>query len=280
MGIGSAPLASSVFVVLLLTYVILGSLTFLFGRRVVCSVFCTASLMYQGTAIDAMKSFNRSAPVARKYLGSRFSDAYTATTGLVLGSLAVLSVVSFYDQEGLLHWTVGGADPTVFLFALYFGVLWYVMFVTIPYTGTYNCVTMGWCYTGQISAAFSRMGFFKLKVRDKNVCRTCTTMDCARACPVGLVDMVGFFRTKGSYRSSKCCGVGSCAGACPYGNLYLYDVRHFLSEKLGMARDPPRGMRLPMADARGRVPPRPSPGLAVSSARSADGPSPGPTPIA
>jgi polyferredoxin len=248
MGIGSAPLAASVFVVLLLSYVILGSLTFLFGRRVVCSVFCTAPLMYQGTTIDAMKSFNRTAPVARKYLGSRFSTAYTATTGLVMGSLVVASMASYFDQRELLDWTIGGADPTVFLFALYFGVLWYVLFVTIPYTGTYNCVTMGWCYTGQISAVFSRLGFFKLKVRDKNVCKACTTMDCAKGCPVGLVDMVGFFRTKGSYRSSKCCGVGSCAGDCPYGNLYLYDVRHFVSEKLGLARDPPRGMRLPMAN--------------------------------
>ena len=249
MGIGSAPLATSVFVVLFLSYVILGSLTFLFGRRVVCSVFCTAPLMYQGTAIDAMKSFNRTAPVARKYLGSRFSTAYTATTGLVMGSLVVASFASYFDQRGLINWTIGGADPTVFLFALYFGVLWYVLFVTIPYTGNYNCVTMGWCYTGQISAAFSRLGFFKLKVRDKNVCKACTTMDCAKGCPVGLVDMVGFFRTKGSYRSAKCCGVGSCASDCPYGNLYLYDVRHFLSEKLGIARDPPRGMRLPMVRA-------------------------------
>ena len=247
MGIGSAPLATSVFVVLLLTYVILGSLTFLFGRRVVCSVFCTAPLMYQGTAIDAMKSFNRTAPVARKYLGSRFSTAYTATTGVVMVSLVAASFVSYFNTQGLINWTVGGADPTVFLFALYFGILWYILFVTIPYTGNYNCVTMGWCYTGQISAAFSRLGFFKLKVRDKNVCKACTTLDCAKGCPVGLVDMVGFFRTKGSYRSSKCCGVGSCANDCPYGNLYLYDVRHFVSEKLGIARDPPRGMRLPMA---------------------------------
>jgi polyferredoxin len=249
MGIGSAPLATSVFVVLVLSYVILGSLTFLFGRRVVCSVFCTAPLMYQGTAIDAMKSFNRTAPVARKYLGSRFSTAYTATTGLVMGSLVVASFASYFDQRGLIDWTVAGADPTVFLFALYFGILWYVLFVTIPYTGNYNCVTMGWCYTGQISAAFSRLGFFKLKVRDKQVCKACTTLDCAKGCPVGLVDMVGYFRTKGSYRSAKCCGVGSCAGDCPYGNLYLYDIRHFLSEKLGITRDPPRGMSLPMVRA-------------------------------
>ncbi|MCI4365876.1 MAG: hypothetical protein L3K10_07465, partial [Thermoplasmata archaeon] len=121
MGIGSAPLATSVFLVLLLTYVLLGSLTFLFGRRVVCSVLCTASLMYQGTAIDSMKSFNRTSPLARKYLGSRFSSAYTATTGLVMVSLAGASLVSYFDTQGWLHWTIAGADPTVFLFALYFG---------------------------------------------------------------------------------------------------------------------------------------------------------------
>ncbi|MCI4365847.1 MAG: hypothetical protein L3K10_07320, partial [Thermoplasmata archaeon] len=149
--------------------------------------------------------------------------------------------------------------------ALYFGVLWYVMFVTIPYTGNYNCVTMGWCYTGQISGAFSRIGLSRLKVRDKNVCKSCSTLDCAKSCPVGLVDMVGSFRTRGFYRSAKCCGVGSCAGACPYGNLYLYDVRHFLSEKLGFARDPPRGMRLPMARPSRTLRPLSAPQIAVAS---------------
>jgi polyferredoxin len=240
MGIGSAPLALSVFGVLLATYLIVGSLTVLFGRRVVCSVFCTAPLMYQGTTIDSMKSFNRSSPLARKYLSSRFSAAYSATTSVVMVSLVAASVVSYLDQAGTLNLTIAGTDPTVFLFALYFSVLWYVMFVTIPYTGNYNCVTMGWCYTGTITQAFGRIGFFRLKVKDKEVCRRCTTFDCAKACPVGLVDMPGHFRKKGEFRSSKCCGVGDCVSACPYGNMYFYDVRHWLRSKLGLAdRRPP-----------------------------------------
>jgi polyferredoxin len=244
MGIGSAPLAPSVFLAVFATYLIVGVLALLFGRRVICSVFCTAPLMFQGTAIDSMKSFNRSSPIAHKFLGSRFSRAYSVSMGLTLGSLVVASSISYLDQIGALSLTILGADPTVFLFALYFSVLWYAMFVAIPYAGNYNCVTMGWCYTGTITAAFQSLGFYKLKVRDRQVCKDCTTVDCAKACPVGLVDMVGHFRTKGEYRSSKCCGVGNCVGACPYDNLYIHDVRHWVRSRLGGV--PESSRRLPM----------------------------------
>ncbi len=244
MGIGSAPLAPSVFVVIFVSYLAVGVLALLFGRRVICSVFCTAPLMFQGTAIDSMKSFNRSSPIAHRFLGSRFSRAYSVSMGVTMGSLVVASFVSYLDQAGRLSITILGEDPTVFLFALYFSVLWYAMFVAIPYAGNYNCVTMGWCYTGAITAAFQSLGFYKLKVRDRQVCRDCTTVDCAKACPVGLVDMVGHFRTKGEFRSAKCCGVGDCVGACPYGNLYIHDVRHWIRERA--TRRPGGASPLPM----------------------------------
>jgi hypothetical protein len=250
MGIGSAQLASSVFLVVIVTYVITGALSVLFGRRVICSVFCTAALMYQGTTVDAMKTFNRSQYPAKKYLGSRFSTAYSVTTGAILGSLALASVASYLDSVGVWSVQILSADPTVFLFSLSFGVLWYVLFVSIPYAGNYNCVTMGWCYTGAIAQAFHRIGFFKLKVRSKDVCKACTTLDCAKSCPVGLVDMPGHFRTKGEFRSSKCCGVGDCVGACPYGNLYISDVRHWIRDKVGTRAVPPARARLPMAPIR------------------------------
>ncbi|MFZ0699104.1 MAG: hypothetical protein WAN74_02790 [Thermoplasmata archaeon] len=249
MGIGSGVLAASVFAVVILTYVIMGSLTALFGRRVVCSVFCTAPLMYQGTAIDAMKSFNRSQRVGHKYLGSRFSTTYSVTTGVILGSLLLASVASYLDSTGVWNVLVLGADPTIFLFSISFGVLWYVMFVTIPYVGNYNCVTMGWCYTGALAQAFHKIGFYKLKVRSKDVCKACTTIDCAKSCPVGLVDMPGHFRTKGEFRSTKCCGVGDCVGACPYGNMYIYDVRHWVRGKFGLPMPPPSVTKLPMVSA-------------------------------
>lgn len=255
MGIGSAPLAVSVFGAVLLTYVATGALAILFGRRAICSVFCTAPLMFQGTTIDAMKSFNRSSPLARKFLSSRLSTAYSVTMGVVMTSLLGASALSYLDQAGIARITVGGVDPTIFLYDLYFGVLWYVMFVTIPYMGNYNCVTMGWCYTGTIAQAFHKIGFFKLKVRDREVCKRCTTLDCAKSCPVGLLDMPGHFRREGEFRSSKCCGVGDCMEACPYGNLYIHDVRHWVRERLGLPPGPARGARLPMV--RPRAPPRP-----------------------
>jgi len=240
MGIGSYPLAAGVFGVVIATYLLTGVLTALFGRRVVCSVFCTAPLMYQGTAIDAMKSFNRSSPVARKYLSSRFSAAYSLTIGLVMTGLVGTSVLSYLDSVGTLHLYVQGTDPSVFFFVASFSIAWYVLFVAIPYAGNYNCVTMGWCYTGVIAQAFQKIGTFKLKVRDKQVCRDCPTLDCAKGCPVGLVDMPGHFRQKGEFRSTKCCGVGDCVEDCPYDNLYISDIRHTVRRLLGLPETRPR----------------------------------------
>lgn len=249
MGIGTDTLVLGLLSVVLATYLIMGSLVSLFGRRVVCSVFCTAPLMFQGTTLDSMKSFNRTSPIGKKYLGSRLSTVYSVTTGLVLGSLLLASIASYLDGIGVWNVRVLSADPTVFLFSVYFGVLWYVMFVSIPYTGNYNCVTMGWCYTGAIAQAFHKIGLFKLKVRSKDVCRACTTLDCAKSCPVGLVDMPGHFRSRGEFRSTKCCGVGDCVGACPYGNMYIYDVRHWVRQRLGLPVPPSRGTKLPMVPA-------------------------------
>jgi polyferredoxin len=248
MGIGTGgPAAPELFGAILITYVVLASLSTLFGRRVLCSVFCNAPLMMQGTLPDAMKSFNRSSTIGRRYLGSRFSTAYSVTLAISLVSLAGATVVSYLDAIGRLAVTFAGADPVQFLFSFYFGVLWYVMFVTIPYTGNYNCVTMGWCHWGSFSAAFSRIGFFRLRVKDRGICRACTTLDCAKSCPVGLVDLVGQLRTTGEFRSSKCCGVGDCVGACPYGNLYIHDVRHWWR---GRSRPAPGdGVPLPMVGA-------------------------------
>ncbi|MCI4341291.1 MAG: hypothetical protein L3K11_02800 [Thermoplasmata archaeon] len=251
MGIGSAPIAPALLLVLGLSYAITGALSFLFGRRVICSTLCTAPLMYQGTTMNAMSAFNGQGPVARKYLGSHFSRAYTVTNGTVMAGLVGAAFVSYFDQVGTLHLTVGGVDPTVFLFALSFGVLWFVLFVSIPYTGNYNCVTMGVCYTGTIAQAFQRLGPFKLKVKDRGICQSCTTLDCAKACPIALVDMPGHFRTRGEFRSSKCCGVGNCVGACPYGNLYIYDIRHWLRRRLGFDRPSTTDRPLPMVSSKG-----------------------------
>jgi polyferredoxin len=265
MGVGSYPLAVGVFTAVLLTYVITGALIVLFGRRVICSVFCSAPLMYQGTAIDSMKSFNRSSPVGRKYLSSRLSGAYSVTMGLVMMALVGTSLLSYLDSIGATSLYIQGTDPSVFFFIASFSVGWYVLFVAIPYAGNYNCVTMGWCYTGVIAAAFQKIGTFKLKVRDKQVCRDCTTLDCAKGCPVGLVDMPGHFRQTGEFRSTKCCGVGDCVEDCPYDNLYISDVRHWVRRRLGRPETRSRRTHAPAGASAVRPGPAPTSARALPS---------------
>ncbi len=255
MGIGSGgALAASVILAVLGTYLTVAGLCFLFGRRALCSVLCgMAPLMYQGTLMDGMKSFNRSSSVGHKYLGSRFSAAFSITGAVALSAVLGVTVLSYLNSVGTLHVAIAGADPTVFLYNLNFGVVWYLLFVTVPFVGTYNCVTLGWCHWGMVGQAVSnrRVGLFRLKVKDREVCKACTTLDCARACPIGLVDMPGHFRTRGEFRSSKCCGVGDCIESCPYDNIYIHDVRHWIRARLGLpAPRPPspfaRPKQLPM----------------------------------
>ncbi|MHB1434622.1 MAG: 4Fe-4S binding protein [Thermoplasmata archaeon] len=258
MGIGSGgALAAPVILAVLGTYLLVAGLCFLFGRRALCSVLCgMAPLMYQGTLMDRMKTFNRSSSVGHKYLGSRFSTAFSITGVVALSAILGVTVVSYLNSVGSLHVTIAGADPTVFLYNLNFGVVWYLLFVTVPFVGTYNCVTLGWCPWGMVGQAVSnrRVGLFRLKVKDREVCKACTTLDCARACPIGLVDMPGQFRTRGEFRSSKCCGVGDCIESCPYDNIYIHDVRHWVRSRLGLPAPRPtepfaRGKQLPMVDA-------------------------------
>ena len=229
MGVGTVgAVAPALIVALVGTYLFSGALSFLFGARQFCSMFCSAALMYQGTFYDSMTTFNRTSRAGRKLLTSRLSDLYKALFSLVWVSLIAAVAVSYLDSVGVLRLSVFGQDPTVFLYTFYFGFLWYLVFVTIPFVGTYGCATMGWCHWGTFNQLVGRLGLFKLKVRDPGVGGTCEPTDCAKACPVGLTDLPGSFMAKGEFKSMKCIGVGDCVSACPYSNEYFFDVRSWL----------------------------------------------------
>lgn len=243
------PFEASISLAVLLMYLGVGVLTVLFGRKALCSVMCGAALMYQGTAIHEMRQFNQSSTVGRHFLGSQLSTAYVVMSGVAVVSLFAVSLLAFLRLLPAVQVANGQFDTAALPLPieLYFGGVWFVMFVSTPYIGTYNCATTGFCHWGALSLPFARVGFFRLKVKDRKVCAQCTTFDCAKACPVGLVDMPQHFRTTGEYRSSKCCGVGDCATACPYGNLYHHDVRMWLRRRFGRgAPAAPRGTPLPM----------------------------------
>jgi polyferredoxin len=235
MGLGTAgALAPAVILALVGTYVISGGLSFLFGSRQVCSLFCTAALMYQGTTIDAMSSFNRTSKLGRKYLTSRIPSAYKVVVTLVWGSLLGAAVLSYLTSVGVVNITVFGEDTGFFLYAFYFSFLWYVVWIATPFVGTYGCATTGVCGWGAFNQLVSRVGLFRIKVRDSDVCSSCKTKDCAKVCPVGLTEMPGAFIEKGEFRSFKCIGVGDCVSACPYNNVFFFDVRNWVRMKLNM----------------------------------------------
>ena len=233
MGVGTGGAAAPVFIIAILaTYLVSGSLSFFLGSRNVCSVFCTAALMYQGTAYDAMSSFNRTSKIGRHLLTSRISGAYKTVVSLVWVSLLGSAVLSYLNSIGAVSISFFGDDVSFFFYAFYFSFLWYLIWIMIPFVGTYGCATTGMCGWGSFNQLVSRIGLFRLKVKDSDMCVHCETKDCAKVCPVGLTDLPGAFIEKEEFKSYKCIGVGDCVTACPYQNIYFFDVRNWVRMKL------------------------------------------------
>lgn len=237
MGVGtSGPLAPALLVAIGATYLISGSLAYLFGGRQVCSLFCTASLMYQGTFYDSTKSFNRSGFLARKTHGNRLGKVFVITASLVWSSVFAAVLISYLDSIHLIDLYVFGVDPIMFAYTFYFSFLWYVIFVTIPFVGNYGCVTTGICHWGMFNQFIGWLGIFRLRVKDRYECVNCKSKACATVCPVGLTSMPGQFIAAGEFKNYKCIGVGQCVSACPVENIFFYDARQWFRERMGKSK--------------------------------------------
>lgn len=234
MGIGSGGAFSLVFLVpITLTYLISGILSLLFGSRQLCSTFCTAPVMYQGTFYDSMKKFNASSTQARVLTRQtrKGQIVYRIVSISVYTALLLSAVVSLLDSTGYMHFYFYGTDPSYMLYLFLFGFLWYAVFITMPFLGSYGCINTGYCHWGNFNRFVSRFGLFRLKVRDPMQCVSCKTKDCASACPVGNYGQPGKFIQTGEYKDSRCVGIGDCVDACPYENIFYYDIRHWIKEK-------------------------------------------------
>lgn len=235
MGIGSGGAFSLVFIVpIILTYLISGVLSFLFGSRQLCSTFCTAPVMYQGTFYDSLKKFNASSSTAKVLTRQtrKGEIVYRVVSLSVYATLFLSAAASLLDSTGYLNFYFYGTDPSYMVYLFLFGFLWYAVFITMPFLGSYGCINTGYCHWGNFNRFISRFGLFKLKVRDPMQCVSCKTKDCASACPVGNYGQPGKFIQTGEYKDSRCVGIGDCVDACPYENIFYYDIRHWIREKL------------------------------------------------
>ena len=158
-GIGSSgAIAPTIIVALLGTFLISGLLSFLFGSRQLCSVMCMAPLMYQGTTLDAMNSFSGTSRLACKLHTNKVLSAYKVVISAVWISLLAAALLSYLASAGILGVSVWGMDPAYFLYMFYFGFLWYIIWIMIPFVGTYGCASTGMCGWELSTSSYPELG--------------------------------------------------------------------------------------------------------------------------
>lgn len=230
-GPASAALAPAV----LGSYAVFVALALLFGRRSYCSVLCPSAVMYGGTFGQRLIPTLRESPTARhQVLGDRWRRIPTALGYSSWALLGVVTTVSAWNASGGRSFLVGSLDVATLYSVAIWNVLWYAFFIAIPYVGMSPCRTWGWCSTGTLVGAVSRLGFYQKEALDVSVCRACRTHECGKGCEVGLVDLPVALARTGRYRSLKCVGSGDCEEVCPYGNLVSRDVRDAVRRRLGL----------------------------------------------
>ncbi|MCY0851675.1 MAG: 4Fe-4S binding protein, partial [Thermoplasma acidophilum] len=230
-NIGSlGPVYPGILAALIGSYALYAVLALLFGRRSYCSTLCPSAVMYGGTLGQAMIKYNYSAPASRKHIGSKFKESLYPIIGSAWILILIAAYFSYLANTGGRFADPYGADPAVIYSVAVWNVIWYVFFMSIPLVGMSPCRRYGWCTTGTFVGFFSRIGLFRLKVHDPSQCVSCETKACVTACEVGAGDLAGQFIKQGYFKSSKCVGSGSCVLACPYDNIYFYDVRNLFSE--------------------------------------------------
>jgi polyferredoxin len=223
------PVKGYLIVPMLLSYVLYAALVLLFGRRAYCGTLCPSAVMYGGTLGQEMISLNYSSRTSRKNIGSRYSPLIKKVAA---GSWIFMLISAGLSFAISLHLIELPFDPAILYSFLIWNVLWYFFFISIPFVGMSPCRRYGWCTTGTFVGFFSKLGLFKIKAVDPDVCYKCPTKDCVTACEVGLGDLPAQFIKKGYFKSSKCVGSGSCISACPYDNIHFYDIRNVIRERL------------------------------------------------
>ncbi|MBW9140837.1 MAG: 4Fe-4S binding protein [Candidatus Aramenus sp.] len=198
------PFAISLAVVILFTS--------LFGKRAYCNLACMSAHMWTNVFYDQFK------PKKDHKFWNYFRWAPFSLMILAMAYWVLIEVgIAKPPKIGML--SVNPLD----LFGMFtLNYVWWFMFFLTPVFGAYSCSRQGWCGFGTFTGIFNKV-LFKVKAKDVNACKECQSLSCEKACPQ-KIEIREDVLSKGYTNRISCVGCGDCVEACPYNNLYIFDV--------------------------------------------------------
>ena len=203
-------------------------LALLFGRVAYCGWFCPAAAFWGGIGQGFVR-YNLDAEKGRRLA--------RVTVPVVIVLFIGTTAFSVLDTFKVLDLRFFGTDPAVFFSGLWWMVIWFILAVFVPFTGS-RFFSRFLCPVGAMNGIIGSWGMARLKARDREVCVSCATKDCSGACEMSIVPHLDL-ASKGYLRSVACVGCGNCLEACPRRNLYYYHFGTWLTEWLRKKKGPP-----------------------------------------
>ena len=191
----------------------------LFGRKAQCNLVCMAAHMWTNVYYDQFRPKKNSS--LWPYLRWVFFAFMVASFSLyALQQMGIMGPIKL----GMVT-----INPLDFYGMFILNYIWWIFYFLTPVFGTYSCARHGWCGFGTLAGIFNKV-FFRIKVRETDVCRTCKTRECESPCPTSI-PLGTDFLNKGYSNRISCIGCGNCAEACPSKNLMMVDIRDYIKGK-------------------------------------------------
>lgn len=180
----------------------------LFGRGSYCNLVCMSAHMFSNVFYEQFQA--KSSSKIWDYLRWVFMVPMFLFFGL------------YIMQE--LHRITLPFNPLNFYGMFTLNYVWWFFYFLTPVFGTYACARQGWCGFGTFIGIFNKV-LFRIRAKDLDTCRTCTTRNCDSSCPV-KIPVSKDILDKGYTNRISCVGCARCVDACPNENL---EVRNLLT---------------------------------------------------
>ncbi|ABP95434.1 MULTISPECIES: 4Fe-4S binding protein [Metallosphaera] len=180
----------------------------LFGRGSYCNLVCMSAHMFSNIFYEQFqaKTSSKIWEYARRIL-----------------MIPMFLFLGLYVMQEL-HGVNFPLDPLNFYGMFTLNYVWWFFYFLTPIFGTYSCARQGWCGFGTFTGIFNKV-LFKIRAKNLETCRTCSTKNCDSSCPVKIPVSQDIIR-QGYTNRVSCVGCARCVEVCPHENL---EVRNILS---------------------------------------------------